>query len=179
MSRSGTVFRIGLVRPLSRCVWTALALLVCACTSDEGRVSRSFPANGIGKVLLRGTMASTAMVNHDNSTSAIVVSGMPSGEVIGYHPVDQNWKATPSDKWGFDFVAQQYGDVLVISTKGEIDQIHHHYKLLGLRIWVPDGVQVDRQDREYGNTFEPDLRLPGSPPILPRPDAYRKNSSDR
>jgi len=69
------------------------------------------------------------------------------GGAEGYHSPDPFWRETPAKSWGLDFVAKQYGNILVISTKNEIEYIHHHYALENLSVRVPKGIQVIRAQR--------------------------------
>src|SRR5262245_31058482 len=104
---------------------TGLVLLTfAACTSRanssaerQGAVSRTFPADAVTKLVLRAAGAQSATVITEASRNTIEVSGIPTGGAAGYHPSDPNWRETPAQSWGLDFVAQRYGDVLVVSTK--------------------------------------------------------------
>jgi len=120
-------------------VVTAIALLILAgcATQPAKRITRSFPADGVTKLLVRAAEIQSATITTGAPASAIEISGVPTGDARGYHPSDPNWRETPAERWGFDFVAERHGDVFVVSTKGEIGYIHHHYVLDGLRIRVP------------------------------------------
>src|SRR5262245_42685986 len=109
------------------------------------RVSQSFPAAGVTRVVLRASAAAGAEVTTDRDAADIEVSGRPIGGAEGYHSPDPNWRETPAADWGLGFEAQRHGAVLVVSTKKEILYIHHHYVLTSLRVRVPAGVRVVRE----------------------------------
>src|SRR5690349_3856586 len=112
-------------------VITAIALLIltgCASQSAK-RITRTFPAEGITKLVIRAAEIQSATITTGAPPTTIEISGVPTGDARGYHPSDPNWRETPAERWGFDFVAQRHGDVLVVSTKSEIGYIHHHYVL--------------------------------------------------
>lgn len=129
-------------------------------THSAKRVTRAFPANGITKVIVRAAEVESATITTDSPPRTIEISGLPTGGARGYHPSDPNWRETPAESWGFDFVAQRHGNVLAISTKSEIDYIHHHYVTTELRVLVSAGVEVIRQPREHSGSGEPDLSEP-------------------
>ena len=58
------------------------------------------------------------------------------------------------------FVSNQFGPVLVISSKNEIGYIHHYYTIEELTVQLPEGVQLIREPRELSETGEPNLRRP-------------------
>ena len=109
---------------------------------------------------MRAAEIQSASITTGAPPSTIEISGVPTGDARGYHPSDLNWRETPAERWGFDFVAQRHGEVLVVSTTNEISYIHHHYVLDGLRIRVPARIEVVRQQRELSGSGEPDLRAP-------------------
>lgn len=132
-------------------------VLVAGCvTHSAKRISRSFPAEGITKVVVRAAEVESATFTND-LPSVVEISGLPSGTARGYHASNPNWRETPAERWGFDFVAKRRGSVLVISSKNEIGYIHHHYVLAELRVRVPPGVEVIRQARRLSGSGEPDL----------------------
>lgn len=132
-------------------------------------VIRSFPTAGVRTVVLRAAMAPTAEVVHDASDQ-IQISGLPEGGAEGYHSPEPFWRPTSAKDWGLDFVARQYGSVLVISTQNEIGYIHHQYQLGKLSLRVPKGVQVTQEEREPTGDGTPSLAEPGAiPPALTRP----------
>jgi len=138
----------------------SVLVFVAGCvTQSAKRLIRSFPADGIKKVVVRAAEIESATITTD-SPSTVEISGLPTGDARGYHPSDPNWRETPAEQWGFDFVAQRRGGVLVISSKSEIDYIHHHYVLAELRVRVPPGVEVVRQPRQFSGSGEPDLSEP-------------------
>jgi hypothetical protein len=124
------------------------------------RVARSFPTDGVRAVMLRAGAADAAEVVTVSGADGVEVSGVPAGGARGYHPPDPNWRETPPAEWGLDFVSARHGDVLVISTRGEISYIHHHYALRSLVLRVPAGVEVVREQRELTGDGGPDLRPP-------------------
>jgi hypothetical protein len=156
----------------------ALALFGGCNSLDDKVVTRSFSATGITTVILRGFTAASAKVVSGDATATIDVSGIATGSAVGYHSPDPNWKETPPEKWGFDFVARRDGAVLTISTKGEVDHIHHHYALHGLRILVPSGVEVVREELSRISSAEAVLRPSGSAPPRGQSGSEKRDSAD-
>ncbi|GMU65835.1 MAG: hypothetical protein AMXMBFR36_21090 [Acidobacteriota bacterium] len=136
----------------------ALASL-CLFTSCASNVSRRFDAAAVTTVLLRAAHASEAVVR-EQAAPVVEVTGTPRGGARGYHPPDPMWRETPASRWGLDFVARRYGNVLVVSTKNEIRYIHHGYYLDSLVLTVPEGVTVQRIDRDLTGSGDPDLSPP-------------------
>lgn len=124
------------------------------------RITRTFPAEGVSKVIVRAAMVDSASIRADPQVTVIEISGLPAGGAKGYHPVDPSWRETPAQEWGLDLVAAQHGNVLVVSSKNEIGFIHHQYTLRDLQIRVPPNVEVVRQARELTGKGEPDLKQP-------------------
>lgn len=124
------------------------------------RLSRSFPAAGIKKIVLRAAEAETSQVTTDPTAEVVEVSGTPTGGAKGYHSTNPFWRETPAEEWGLDFVSARRGDFLLISTKNEIHYIHHGYFLKSLTIRVPTGVEVVREQRQLTGDGGPDLELP-------------------
>lgn len=122
--------------------------------------TKSFPTDGITKVVFRAAQIRSATLTTDAEQSAIQISGIPTGGAGGYHPSDPNWQETPAQSWGLDFVAQRHGAVLVISTKNEIGYMHHLYVLDDLHIRVPARVEVFRQERKLSGNGAPELGAP-------------------
>ena len=141
-------------------------LVACAAQSHAPEepatnlVTRSFPADGITRLVIRAAQVKSATITTDAPRSAVEISATPIGDARGYHPPDPNWRSTPAQSWGLDFVAQRFGDVLVISTKNEMGFIHHHYVLDDLSIRVPAHVEVLRQERQLNGDGAPDLSAP-------------------
>lgn len=138
-----------------------IAVVLGGCAHTE--ITERFASSGITRVVLRAANADSLRVASGEPTDSIEISGLPTGDARGYHPADPNWRETPAEKWGFDFVAQRHGSTLVISTKGEIGYIHHYYVLEDLRMRVPGGVEVVRQPRVLDGDGKPDLSEPWSP----------------
>jgi hypothetical protein len=128
------------------------------------RVVRSFPVNGVTKVILRAAEAASASVAIDPGLMDLEVSGLPIGGAPGYRSPDPNWRETPSSEWGLDFVSARFGPVLVISTKNEMRFIHHGYSLTGLALRVPASVEIVREPRQLSGAGKPDLAAPASEP---------------
>jgi len=124
------------------------------------RISRSFPAAGVKKIILRASTAETSQVTADPTAEAVGVSGLPAGGAKGYHSTDPFWREIPAAEWGLDFVSARHGDVLVISTKNEIHYIHHGYFLESVEQLVPAGVDVMREPRKLTGDGMPDLEVP-------------------
>ena len=127
--------------------------------ADAPTVTQSFPESGITTVVLRAGDASRATIHH-TPHGKIEISGKARGGAPGYHSPDPNWRETPAAKWGLDFVAKQYENVLVISTKNEIRYIHHSYYLDTLVLSVPIDVKVVPEKREPSENGAPDLSPP-------------------
>ena len=91
------------------------------------------------------------------------ISGVPDGGAKGYHPSDPNWKETPANKWGLKFAAKRFGEVLVVSSVGEIWYIHHYYYIRDLTINLPSQITLVKQTRELNGDDgdgKPDLLKP-------------------
>jgi hypothetical protein len=127
-----------------------------------GRTVRVFPSAGVSTVILRAGSAESVQISYlPRGSSEIRVSGLPAGGARGYHPSSW-WRETPARSWGLDFVARQFGTVLVISTQNEIAFIHHHYHLDAIALGVPEGVTVLPVARQLSGEGAPDLRAPES-----------------
>ena len=138
-----------------------LLLSACAVVNSDQRVSRAFSASGISQVVLRASGAPQATVESTGErTAEIVISGRPSGGAEGYHPTDSKWKETPASEWGLDFESQRFGHILVVSSKNEIEHIHHRYLLEELRLTLPEGVSLVLEERALGPIGAPDLSRP-------------------
>jgi hypothetical protein len=124
------------------------------------RVTRSFPALGVETVVLRAAAAEKAQVVMLPGSRQITVSGIPQGGAEGYHPADPNWRETPAEQFGLDFQTKAFGPTLVISSSNEISYIHHHYDLDSIRIEVPQGVKVIKENRKLTGEKLPDLSGP-------------------
>lgn len=141
--------------------------LICICVAvvyirgklSAQRVTRVFPAPGVKKVVIRAAQAEFTEVS-SGGVKQIQISGIPSGGTQGYHPSDPSWRETPAKSWGLDFVAKRYGSVLIISTKSEIEYIHHHYTLEELNLEVPKGVTVLKENRRPNGTGDAYLKKP-------------------
>lgn len=143
------------------------AVLVIACVTLAGcgappvkRIEKTFATDGIDLVVFRAAEIESARITSTLSPGEIWISSIPSGDVVGYHPSDPNWRKTPASKWAFDFESKRYGSTLVVSTSGEIGHIHHHYVLRDLRIHVPTGIEVVRQKLMLNGAGHPDLSKP-------------------
>jgi hypothetical protein len=123
-------------------------------------IVRTFSSAGVSKLVLRAAGAESAALTRDAGATAIEIHGLPSGGAEGYHSPRLFWRETSARAWGLDFVAAKHGDVLVVSTKNEIDYIHHHYSLRDLRLRVPANVKVVRQTRALNGNGAPDLSQP-------------------
>jgi hypothetical protein len=130
-----------------------------AAPTVSGRVVKTFPAQGVSRVVFRAAMAREARTTPAKGDS-IVVSGTPQGGAPGYHPSDPKWRETSASEWGLDFKGKTFRKTLVISTFNEIHYIHHSYYLDDLVISVPSGVEVIREAREPSGDGAADLREP-------------------
>jgi hypothetical protein len=128
----------------------------------SGRVTRSFDATGVKRVVLRAGEAEQAEINSLPGGRFVTVSGIPEGGAAGYHSPDPNWRETPPASWGMGFKARPFGPTMVVSTENEVLYIHHHYHLGGLMIAVPQGVEVIREGRKLNGDGAPDLSPPAS-----------------
>jgi hypothetical protein len=126
------------------------------------RVMRSWAAPGVNTVVLRAENASKAEITTARGARAITASGVPKGGAAGYHPADPNWRETPAAQWGLDFQSASFGPMMVISTSKEISYIHHHYYLDQIRLTVPEGVRVIKENRTLTGQTDP-------PPDLSKP----------
>jgi hypothetical protein len=126
-------------------------------TKPAPRLTRSFPAAGVTRLILRASAAQAARVTTLAATS-IDVSGVPTGGAPGYHPSDPSWREKSPQEWGFDFVSVRRGHDLIVSTKNEIEYIHHGYTLEDLTVAVPPGIEVVREPRTLTGSGAPDLR---------------------
>ena len=134
---------------------------LCGCGSQPKKnISQGFLAKGVTKVILRAAGADSAVVASDAPVDTVEVSGIPIGDAQGYHSPDLKWRETPPERWPFSFVVQRFGPVLVISTKGEIGYIHHQYIMSDVRLRVPSGVEVVREQRQLSGSGEADLKAP-------------------
>jgi hypothetical protein len=124
------------------------------------RIHREFPAAGIGKIFLRAAEAGNCEVAAVPAAKTVEVSGVPAGGAKGYHSPDPNWRETPAEEWGLDFVFARYGEALIISSKNEIHYIHHHYILQSVVLRGPAGVEVVREPRKLTGDDAPDLEAP-------------------
>lgn len=137
-----------------------MALAACGARQGSGggstHIERTFPAAGVKRVELRAS-AATATNVREVAGRDIQVSGTAEGGTKGYHPGGDGQREVPPGKWGFDFVSRRYGEVLVISTKNEVSDIHHRYIIKDLEIAVPEGVDVQLITRELSGNGAPDL----------------------
>jgi hypothetical protein len=128
----------------------------------SARVIRSWAAPGVNTVVLRAENASKAEITTARGARAITASGIPQGGTAGYHPADPNWRETPASQWGLGFQAATFGPTMVISTSKELSYIHHHYYLDQIRLTVPEGVRVIKENRTLTGQTDP-------PPDLSKP----------
>jgi hypothetical protein len=149
-----------MVRSRALYVLTFAAVLNCSIAA-ESLVTSEFVVTGINRVVLRASAADQAsVVERDSLPVSVIVSGIPSGGAKGYHPADPNWKETPAAEWGLAFVAKRFGSTLVVSSKSEIQYIHHRYTIEGIRLEVPPTVAVVRERRTLDGNGEPNLAYP-------------------
>jgi hypothetical protein len=131
--------------------------LVYAKPTAPVRISRSFPAPGVRKVILRAWAGKSTQVVVEPAAATVEVSGFAAGGAEGYHSPNPFWRETPAAQWGLDFVSARHGKVLVISTKNEIEYIHHHYVLESVTLRVPAGIEVVCERRDLTGDGAPDL----------------------
>ena len=148
---------------LSRSTLRALAAALACCPAAASDLVQEFrfSSDGVSKVVVRAANATAATVSaSEPAMGSIVIYAKASGGAAGYHSPDPNWKETPASGWGLAFVSQRFGPVLVISSKNEIQYIHHRYSLTEIKIQVPAGVAVVTEKREPSGDGTPDLAAP-------------------
>jgi len=129
-------------------------------------ISRTFPASGISRVILRASEAQAATLKQtETRPPSVTISGKCEGGAKGYQSPDPNWRETPAEKWGLDFVAKQFGPTLVVSSKNEIGYIHHHYALEQIHLELPKGVLLVREPRELTGDGTANLSSPVPHPL--------------
>ena len=152
--RGMLILRLGLL-------FAASLLTGChAAQGDQSGPRRSFGAVGITRVILRAAAADAAVAEPTAGTGSITIAGRAIGGAEGYHPADPTWRETPASEWGLDFVAKRFGITLVISSKNEIDHIHHHYMIADIAVQLPLFVILVRQARILSGSGEADLAPP-------------------
>jgi hypothetical protein len=119
-----------------------------------------FDAQGVSTLVLRAAGATKAKVTTTDSRTQVAISAAPNGGAKGYHPVDPSWKETPASEWGLGFASQRFGTTLLISSKNEIQYIHHRYVLENIEIEIPTGVTVIREERALSGNGNPNLTPP-------------------
>jgi hypothetical protein len=149
-----------MIRSLALLALTFAAVMNCS-SAAESLVTSEFLVTGINRVILRASSAEQAsVIERDSLPVSVVISGTPSGGAKGYHSADPNWRETPASEWGLAFVAQRFGNTLVVSSKSEIQYIHHRYTIEGIKIEVPPTVEVLRERRVLDGNGEPNLAYP-------------------
>jgi hypothetical protein len=108
------------------------------------RLSWTFPTDGVSKVRLRASRASTAVIR-TSSKPMITVSGRPTLAANSYHAPDPAGRETPPTEWLFDLTASREGRTLTLTAKGETTFRQHRYFLSALEIETPAGVEVVRE----------------------------------
>jgi hypothetical protein len=78
----------------------------------------------------------------------------------GYHSRDRNWRETPPEEWGLAFVAKPFGELLLISSKNEIDYVHHLYYLDEIIIELPEALRLRLEGKRLNGNGAPDLSEP-------------------
>ena len=142
-----------------RAIAGVIAALWCTAAIGQDRVTRSFPVEGIERVVFRAGEAATARVT-ERPGKLLSVSGATVGGAKGYHSSDPSWKETPATEWGLDFVSRQIGNTLIVSTRNEIRYIHHYYAFSEIAIDIPPGIALVREKRELTGNGAPDLEPP-------------------
>lgn len=132
--------------------------------ADEAFIEKSFPAEGIDRVILRAAKVETAAVVHsDDDRSLITFSGKATGGTVGYHPADPNWKETPASQWVMKFVSKRVGSTLIVSTQNEIGYLHHWYTVENITVRLPKTVQLLRFKRALSGSGAPECIDPTDP----------------
>jgi len=135
-----------------------------SCSSKEKPICRSFSLKNIDKVVFRAIYAQQAEITQSSSDQLIKICATPSGDVVGYHSPDPDWKMRSPSEWGFGFKSKIFGRTLVISSLKEYVMIHHDYRLIELKVYLPASIKLVTENRiKTGNAFlesTPDLRPP-------------------
>ena len=139
---------------------TALLAASTAAEKDGDRLTRSFDAAGVTRIVLRAASADASTVDVVSGTHVVTVSGQATGGAEGYHPADPRWRETTAADWGLDFAAKRSGSTLVISTKNEIGYIHHHYVIAAIGVRLPPSIELIKQMRVLSGSGETDLAPP-------------------
>ena len=126
----------------------------------EAIVRAVFPAKTISRIVLRAGNANLATVEKVDASASIQISATATGGSRGYHSPDPDWKETPPSDWGLEFVGKVFGSILVISTKNEIQYIHHRYVLERIHLLVPSNIEVVREPRTLSGDGKPNLSPP-------------------
>jgi hypothetical protein len=139
-----------------------ILLLSGAYAGQDERITKSFPLESVERVIIRASEAEKITVV-ERAGKSISLSGLPVGDAKGYHSPDPNWKETPPAQWGLDFVAEKFGNTLIISTRNEILYIHHYYALRDITVEIPPGVMLEREKRQLTGGGAANLSPPKGP----------------
>ena len=135
--------------------------LVAASLSDAADpVCQSFDASGFKTVVVRGFRAPAANTSRTAPGDAIRLCATPKGRAGAYHSRDRNWRETPPEEWGLAFVAKPFGELLLISSKNEIDYVHHLYYLDEIIIELPEALRLRLEGKRLNGNGAPDLSEP-------------------
>jgi hypothetical protein len=147
----------------------AAICLLTACASHELDVMRSFDGPNISRVILRASRAFDATeVNLPATSPAISIRGTPYLRVGDRHDMPaflprhlSLFRARP------DFVARQFGDTLVISTKNEVSYPDCDYYMNAIHLWIalPTNIHIIREVHPVAADGSADL----SPPVSSKP----------
>lgn len=135
------------MRLLFSALLSALALLSgCKDTRNDPpqRLSWTFPAEDVSKIVLRAARAGQARI-HTGPQAVITVSARPVLAPNGYHAPEPLGRETPAHQWTFEVAASREGKELLLTTKGETTFRQHRYFLDALEIETPPGVEVIRE----------------------------------
>jgi len=137
-----------------------------SCSPKVEILCKSFNLKNIDKIVFRAIHAKQAKVFEAKSDQTIKVCATPSGDVVGYHSPNPDWKMKTPSQWGFDFRSKTYGRTLVISSFNEYVIIHHDYRLIKLKIFLPNTIKLIKENR--GRTHESNrVMLDGTPDLRP------------
>jgi hypothetical protein len=134
---------------------TATAQPEGAAWTEAHRRTERQGASGITSVVLRATQASKATVE-STTTNEIVVSGVSTSFDAPDNP--------PSPGGNAGFVFKQFGETLLVTTRGEYAYIHLGTTMDHIKLVVPPGVEVTRELMVLNGDDSADLRPPGAPP---------------
>ena len=134
------------------CILSLALLTGCQSFVDEtpARINDTtwtFDGSDIRHIIFRAREARSTVIS-SSENDLVSISATAEGGAIGYHSPDPDWRETPAQDWGMDFVGRKFGNTLIISSRKELAFIHHDYFLYNIRIMKPSGVTISLEERE-------------------------------